>query len=163
MRYRYRREINLERYKNYSEIFTSVLKPCDAWCYNMHTLISNRTRGSLQKYIYMKTIERFAAYCADSRQSPLRISHGFAWNCHSTLWVLWPHWRDSGDFHWESLGAMCNPTFWKNDRPASTVQALSGTFQGLSAVLWSAIQWLIRFKKLQEWDSEQILFLFSPE
>lgn len=77
LRYRYRREINLVRHKNYSTIFTSVLKPCDAWGYNMHTLISNRTRGSLQKYIYMKTIERFAAYC---RFAPKSFTH-LTWFC----------------------------------------------------------------------------------
>ena len=56
-------KINLRISKNYSTISTFVWKPCEARGNDMHTLISNRTRGSLQKYIYMKTIERFAAYC----------------------------------------------------------------------------------------------------
>lgn len=38
----------------------------------MHTLTSNTTRGTLQKYIYMKTMERFAAY---SRFAPKSLTH----------------------------------------------------------------------------------------
>lgn len=72
----------------------------------MHTLISNRTRGSLQKYIYMKTIERFAAYC---RFAPKSFTH-FTWFCMelsfhavSFMTALAKFWRFSLRIPWRNV------------------------------------------------------------